>query len=338
MPLPVFGTGIVPSQNPLGDELNALTRRAFIPKMVVQIYNASPAIAALMANYQSASGGVSSVSLPVQGLPFVNTQTTSYSGSFAQPQTQQGAFLAQHNLKMMVTPIPFLGMEGALQMDHAIIPLVEARMNDSTNSGMDFLGTALYNNTTDNTNIIGFAGAIDDGTNLNTYGSIARNANTWWKAKVYAAGSVNPTRALVMQYITGVVKNCGELPTCGFMGPGTWQLLAQDFLGVENFRVTPGTGFDKEPDGARSAFQALSVAGVPIYLDPYCPEGLLYLTNTNYLNLYIHESASFSFTGFYSLVPNNQIGYQGAVLTILELVHAKPKATARVGGFNSLTI
>ena len=61
--------------------------------------------------------GVSSVTVPVQGQNFVNSQWSDYSGTFNQPIAQQGAFVAEFNLKSLITPIPFLGMEGAVQLD-----------------------------------------------------------------------------------------------------------------------------------------------------------------------------------------------------------------------------
>jgi hypothetical protein len=80
------------------------------------------------------------------------------------------------------------------------------------------------------------------------------------------------------------------------------------------------------------------VAGVPIYPDPYCPEGTVYFINSNYLSLYIHEQGSFVFTGFESTLPNWQIGYVGAVLMIAELVSTKPKTMTRVSGYNSIAL
>ena len=74
-----------------------------------------------------------------------------------------------------ITPIPFLGMEGAVQLNHAVIPLIEARMNDATNSMSDAMATALYTNYTNNQQFIGLDGAIDDGTNLTSYGNINRS-------------------------------------------------------------------------------------------------------------------------------------------------------------------
>lgn len=334
-----IGGGIVPATGTSQfNELTYVTRRAFIPKLVVQIYNSTPLMAALIANSQTATGGVSSVTVPVQGAQFVNAQWSDYSGSFAQPAVQQGAYNAEFDLKLMITPVPFLGMEGVVQQDHAIIPLIEARMNDATNVMMDAMSYSLYNNTTNTQQFTGLPAAVDNGTGTATYGNINRSTYTWWKSTQYAAGSVNPTRQNVLQYISGTVKNGAEVPTFGVCGFGTWTLLAQDYVGQEQYVITPGSGFDSDANGPQAAFRALMVAGVPIYPDPYCPEGTLYLLNTNYLNLYIHEQGQFVFTGFESTLPNWQIGYVGAVLTIAELVSTKPKSMTKVTGYNSLSL
>jgi hypothetical protein len=331
-----IGGGILPASGSTQlTELTYVTRRAFIPKMVVQLYNSTPLMAALIANSQQASGGVSSVVVPVQGAQFVNAQWSDYSGSFAQPSVQQGAYNAEFNLKLMISPVPFLGMEGAVQQDAAVIPLIEARMNDATNVMMDAMATSLYNNTTNTQQFTGLPLAVADS---GTYGNIDRSTYTWWKSKQYAAGSVNPTRQNILQYISGTVKNGAEMPSFGVCGFGTWTLLAQDFVGQEQYVITPGSGFDGDPNGPQAAFRALMVAGVPIYPDPYCPEGTVYFLNTNYLSLYIHEQGSFVFTGFESTLPNWQIGYVGAVLMIAELVNVKPKSMAKVTGYNYLTL
>jgi hypothetical protein len=195
----------------------------------------------------------------------------------------------------------------------------------------------LFNNTTNNQALIGFPGAIDDGTNLVTYGNINRNTYTWYQSKVYTA-SGNPTRQALLQYIAGTAKNGGEKPTFGVCGFGTWSLLAQDFQGQEQYVITPGGGFDTSGDGPRSGFDALMVCGIPIYADQYAVEGTVYLVNSNYCNLYVHTQASFQFTGFETTISNWQLGYVGCLFCILELVNVKPKASSRIGGFNYLTI
>lgn len=335
-----IGGGILPASGTSQyNELTFVTRRAFIPKLVVQLYNSTPLMAALLANSQQASGGVSSVTVPVQGAQFVNAQWSDYSGSFNQPAVQQGAFAAEFNLKLMIAPVPFLGMEGVVQQDYAIIPLIEARMNDATNVMLDAMAYSLYNNITNTQQFTGLPLAVDDTTSgTSTYGNIDRTTNTWWRSKVYNAGTVNPTRQNMLQYISGTVRNCGEVPSFGVCGMGTWTLLAQDYVGQESYVITPGSGFDGPSDGPQAAFRALMVAGVPIYPDPYCPEGTVYFLNTNYLSLYVHEQGSFVFTGFESTLSNWQVGYVGAVLTIAELVSTKPKSMTRVTNLNSISL
>lgn len=333
----VFGQGIVPAAGAISTELTYITRRAFVPKMVVQIYNNSPTMASLLGNAQPAYGGVSQISVPVQGAPFVSGQWSGYDGSFNQPSDTQGAYLFEANLKLFIVPIPFLGMEGIVQLDHAIIPKIEAKMNDATNVTMDTFSTALFNNTTNLQALIGLPGAIDDGTNMVTYGNINRSINTWFQSKVYTATG-NPTRQALLQYIAGTAKNGGEKPTFGVCGFGTWALLAQDYQGQEQYVITPGSGFDASGDGPRSGFDALMVCGVPVYADQYMPEGTVYLVNSNYVNLYVHVMGSFAFTGFESTLSNWQLGYVGCLVCILELANVKPKANTRIGGFNSLTL
>ena len=331
-----IGGGIIPATGSSQyTELTYVTRRAFIPKLVVQLYNSTPLLAALIANSQSASGGVSSVTVPVQGAQFVNAQWSDYSGSFNQPSVQQGAFNAEYDLKLMIAPVPFLGMEGAVQQDAAIIPLIEARMNDAMNVMMDAMATALYNNTTNTQQFIGLPAAVSAS---GTYGNISRGTYSWWQSGSYAAGNVNPTRQNILQYISGTVKKGAEVPSFGICGFGTWTLLAQDFVGQEQYVITPGHGFDGDANGPQAAFRALMVAGVPIYPDPYCPEGTVYFLNTNYLSLYIHEQGSFVFTGFESTLPNWQIGYVGAVIMIAEMVSTKPKSMTVVSGYNSISL
>ena len=337
--MPVLGQGILPAAGAVASELTAVTRRAFVPKLVVQTYQSTPLLAMLIANNQTASGGASSVTVPVQGTNMVTTQASDYSGSFNAPSVQPGIQNAEFNLKLSITPIPFLGMEAAVQVDYAVVPIMEARMNDAGNNLAAFWSNALYNNTTNQLQMIGLPGAVDDSTNLATYGNISRTSNAFWKSKVYAAGSVNPTRQNVLQYLVGTAKSAGgEMPNFAVCGFGTWALLAQDFVGQESYMVTPGSSFDRTEDGPRSGFRALMVAGVPIFADMNCPEGTMYILNSNYLSMYIHEQGAFAFTGFESTLSNWQLGYVGAIVNIAELVLTKPSSCARVGGFNSITI
>ncbi len=79
--MPTFGSGIIPASGAIAAELTSVVRRAFMPRVYVQIWKAAPAIAALLSSAQVASGGLSPVTVPVQGAPMVSGQWTDYSGS-----------------------------------------------------------------------------------------------------------------------------------------------------------------------------------------------------------------------------------------------------------------
>ena len=332
-----LGTGIIPSAGAVQTELSAVTRRGFIPKMIVQLYKSCPLVAALLANANTASGGLDSINQPVQGASYVNHMWTDYTGAFQQPPQLTGAMNAQYDLKASVIPIPFLGMEGLVQLGHDVIPLLEARMNDAEAVAKDAWATALYTNTTNTNAFIGLPAYLDDGTNVATYGNIngTTAGQTWWKAN-YTNNSpaLNPTRALMIQYINQLVKGCGEAPTFAVMGFGTWSLLQQDFISQERYDVRSGFSMGK----VESGFRALEISGVPFYGDPYCPEGYVYLINSNYLALHIHEQAAMAFTGFHSTIPNMQLGSVGAVVTVAEMVGVKRKANSQIRGLNYLNI
>ena len=281
-----------------------------MPKVIVQLWRSAPLVASLMSAAQVATGGLSPITVPVQGAPMVAGQWVDYSGAFNQPGIMPGIQPAEFNLKAYCTPIPFLGMEGLVQVDYSVVPLIDARMNDATNVTIDTMAQALYTNVANQQQMIGLPSAVDDGTFAAIYGGISRPTNAFWRSTyVHNTGTPPaPTRNLMLQYNAQVTKVTGEMPTIGVMGFGTWTQLAQDFTPQERYQIRPANDLTSADFVGHSAFHALDIAGIPFYADPYCPEGNLYLINTNYLSMFMHERAAFSFTGFESTLPNNQFG------------------------------
>lgn len=335
--MPQFGQGIIPAQGAIASELAAITRRAFLPKVFIQLWKATPWMAATLSHAQVATGGLSPITVPLQGNPMVTIQNIGYDGSFNQPGVTPGLQNAEFNLKGYLTAIPFLGLEGLVQLDYSVVPLIEARMNDATNVTLDKFATDMFVNISNTASMIGLPAAVDDGTFAATYGGLTRAANPFWKSTYVHNGSpITPTRNLLLQYISQVTKVTGEIPKMGLCGHGTWALLAQDFTPNERYVVTPNSAFGEGT--VQALFRALDVAGVPVYADPYCPEGTLYLLNTDYLSAYVHERASFYFTGFESTLANGQFGYIGALLTLIEMVNVKMKAHGKFDNIQFLNI
>jgi hypothetical protein len=330
--LPQFGSGIIPS-GPIGLELASITRRAFIPALVVQIYKAHPVLSLLLGNAQRAAGGVSSVTVPTQGASFVNYSWAGFDGAFPQPTDLTAVQNAEWNLKLGVVPIPFLGMEALVQSTEVVIPRLRAVMADAKVVATQAIASALYqNNSGAPLQVDSFAQAYDNGSNVATYGGINRNANPFWKSNLIAANANISSRIGIATRIAQLTYlNGGEAPDFGVMSFGDWTTLMEDYMGAEQFQTRPGSRYGMD-DAVNAGFRCINVMGVPIFPDPFLGQGTMYLFNTKYIAMYISEDAPFVFSGFHSTIPNFQIAQVGVVIVAFDVVCVKPVTGAQITG------
>jgi hypothetical protein len=332
--MPQFGQGMVPS-GAIANELTAITRRAFMPFLTVQIYSSTPTLSLLLRNAQRAKGGMSQITAPVQGQPFVTSSWTDYSGTFSQPAVQTGVQNAEFNLTLNVCPIPFLGIEGLVQSSEAVVPLLKARMADAKTVMVQQMSSALFSNNQNSPLVMnGLPQAYDDGTNVATYGGINRTvaANAFWKGQLVTSAGAVLTRNKFIVYLLQATKNAGgESPDFGIMSFSDWTALMQDFSTAEQFVTAPGSRYSKDTP-VNAGFRALMLGDTPIFPDPFCPKGTAYFGNSKYLAMYLSEDAPFAFSGFYSTIPNLQIGNVGVVLTALQTVCTKPVSGIQITG------
>ena len=337
--MPIAGQGAVPSGS-LYNELTATTRRAFVPRLIVQLYYATPSLFYLLGNSQKNAGGLSQITIPVQGNSMVQGQWTGYGGGFNAPVITPGVQNAQFPTCYWVVPVPLPFGETVIQATDREISLLKARMNDVWSVTVQNLGGLLFTNNTANPLVpSSFVDGFDNGTNVATYGGINRNAqgNSFWQGQYYTASSLSAgfTRATFSPYTVQVTDVAGgEAPTFCVMNPGDFSTLNADFIGQEQIFVDPGKSYETGTP-ARSSFPNLNVAGVPIFFDHFCPQGNVFFFNQKYTSLFMSEDAAFDFSGFYSLVPLGQIGQQGVVLLGYNIVTAKPLSNAWITGVAS---
>src|SRR5271166_6331861 len=174
MPLP--GQGAVPTGG-LYNELTAVTRRAFVPRLFVQIYFATPTLFYLLGGAQKSAGGLSQITIPTQGQSMVQGQFTGYGGGFNAPVITPGVQNAQFPTVYWVVPVPLPFGETIIQATDREISLLKARMNDVYAVTRQNMATLIYTNNTANPLLPdSFLNAFDNGSNFPTYGGINRNA------------------------------------------------------------------------------------------------------------------------------------------------------------------
>src|SRR5260221_3885750 len=139
----LIGTGMVPG-GAVGTELSAITRRAFIPNVIVQIYKASPSLNILMRGSQRARGGVGNITVPVQGNSYVSAEWIDFGGNFTQPNDSTATQDAMANLTVLAIPISFMGMEALVQSSEVVVPRLKVKMADIRNVAVQALSNALF--------------------------------------------------------------------------------------------------------------------------------------------------------------------------------------------------
>ena len=334
MPLP--GIGVAPAAGSLYNELASATRRAFVPRLFVQIYFGSPCLFYMTGNAQRAAGGLNQITVPAQGQSMVQGQFTGYGGGFNSPVITPGIQNLQFNLAYWVVPIPLPFGETIIQATDREISILKARMNDVYAVTRQNMARLMFTNNSGNPLLPdSFLNAFNDGSVFPTYGGVNRlNAgNSAFKGQyinlnsgTFSLGTVGFTRKSMSTLLSYVTDQAGgEAPTYVVMNPGDYATLNNDFIGIEQINPPPGSQFTMDT-AVRSSFPNLFVSGVPIFADHFCPQGTIVGPNVKYTSMYLSEDAAFDFSGFYSLVPLGQIGQQGVVVVGYDLVTAKPSS------------
>jgi hypothetical protein len=325
---PAYG-GLVPG-GAIGQQLQAITRRAVIPSVYVQIYQSHPLLSLLFSNAQRARGGVSMITIPAQGASFVSFSWGSFAGDFPMPTDVAAINDAQFNLKLGMIPIGFFGMEAIVQSSEVIIPKLRAVMSDAAVVLKQSLAQFIYSNNSASPNVIdGLPQAFDDGTNVSSYGGISRTGNPWWIGQYYPNPMQITTRQGMAVWLTQIMTGAGgESVDFVVMNPAQWAALMSDFMGLEMFQTGPRSRYGMD-DVVNAGFRAIRVLDTPIFPDPFCPMGTVFAINSRYLALYVSEFTSpMVFSGFESQIPNGQIANIGVLITALDLVCAKPSSGA----------
>ena len=340
---PLTNSGIVPG-GALGAQLAALTRRAFLSSVWVQIYQAHPLLSIFMANAQTARGGISQITVPAQGQSFVNFNWGSFAADFPMPTDQAAIQNAQFDLKLGMIPIGFFGMEAILQSSEVVIPKLRAVMSDAAVVMKQAFAQALYaNNYSMPQAWDSLAQAYDDGTNVPSYGGIARStttgspgtSNPWWNGQLITntAGQM-VTRTGAAQLITRVQNGAGgEAPDICVMNPAQWAVLMADYMSLEMFTTKPRSIYDKD-DAVNAGFRAIRSLDTAVFADPFCPLGTAYIFNSRYAGLYMSEYAPMTFTGFESQIPVGQISDIGVLISAADFVVTKPSTGAQITGIS----
>ena len=287
-----------------------------------------------MSNSKAARGGVSQITVPVQGNSFVQFSWGGFDGNFPMPSDQAAIQNAQFSLKLGMVPIGFFGMESILQSSEVVIPKLRAVMSDAAVVIKQAYAQALYSNNYANGQMWdSLSQAYDDGTNVPSYGGISRTPGSFWSGQlINNTGAAVTTRVGCAQVLSRIQGGAGgEAPDFGVMNPANWAELMTDFMSLEMYQTRPRSIYEKD-DVVNAGFRGIKVLDTPIFPDPFCPLGQAFFINSRYTGMYMSEYAPMTFSGFEPLINVGQIADVGVLISCADLVCAKPSTGAQVTG------
>jgi hypothetical protein len=164
-----------------------------------------------------------------------------------------------------------------------VLSLVETRIKNAELTVRDQLGVALFSSGTNALVISGLGVAVTTG---NTYAGINRGTATYFNAQSLSAGNNDPTYTLV-QSLVGLCTQGNTKPNVAFTTQKVWNKLYAQALPNQRFdggdEVTVGWDFIK-------------IGSMRLYVDSHCPASTLYVLNTEFVKLFVHQDYDFAAT------------------------------------------
>lgn len=209
-----------------------------------------------------------------------------------------------------------------------ILDLVESEMETARLSLSNRIGTDLFLDGTGNTNknILGLIAAVDDGTNVLTYGGLTRDSSAQGTA---VKGNLNTTGGALSLALVNTAMGSATIqphrPDLIVTTQAMWDRFWERSQPAQ--REPSGPGFD---DLARVGFTAVNFNGAAVVIDSHVASGNAWLLNTDFFKMVIHRDREFVFTGFQK--PTNQDVMVGQILWAGQLVCTSPRLSTRMTG------
>ena len=177
--------------------------------------------------------------------------------------------------------------------EEKIIDLMGLSCESSAQDMADAVGTLFYADGTGNgsKDFLGLTAIVDDGTNVATYGTLARSTYTTIKATLTASGG---TLTLAkMDTLYNAVTSGNQKPTCGFTPEAVFSLYGQllppqeriskdvSMIKTQGNYGKAGTGFY-----SGTGFTGLFFKGFPVLGDEKATSGALYFIDEDFVDFY----------------------------------------------------
>jgi len=302
------------------DQVTAITRRKFIPKLYDNIFNSNPLFQRIKkkGNYEKLDGGEKIV-VPL------GYATTTASGWYTGMDTlsvtdNEDMTAAEYLWKQMYASIVISARDELRNRgDSQILNFVKSKTMMAEKTMADSMGTALFNAGTTSNQIAGLRAIINTSS---TVGGISQTDYSWWAGQLDS--STTTLTIAAMQTSDNLATVDSESPTVIV----TTRARYDSYYNL----LQPQQRFVDE-SSAKGGFMSLMFNGKPVLADSHSTASNMFFINENHIKLYVHKDQDFILSDF--IKPSNQNGKIAQVLWMGALGSSNNRLHARMSAITA---
>jgi hypothetical protein len=302
------------------DQVTAVTRKYFLPKLADNIFKANPLLdrAKRKGWYKKIEGGTKVV-IPLEYA--INAQSAWFSGSDTLTIADTDMIsAAEYEWKQLYAPIVVTRIDELKNMGEArVVDFVKAKVKNAEKTMAQKLSEGLYSAGTTATEIVGLRAHISVSS---TVGGISQTSNSWHQAQVDST-----TTTLTLSAMQTVFNNCSE----GSDQPSVAVATKARYNSYYSL-LQPQQRFTDSETG-KAGFTSLMFNGIPVISDSNASSSLpVMFLNEEYIHFLVHKDEDMVMTDF-----EDPINQRVAVAKIFWAGAFGSSNNRFQGGFTALT-
>ena len=264
------------------NNVNTLTERVALPRIVDQIFRSNPTINKLWKSGTKLGGGA----FITQHLAYAEGPGGAFEGMEAHDVSERDQFApAIFNWKHYYVSITVRRADELKNSGKpAFAKLLTAKMKIAEKTMRNLLAQGIYSDGSNVKEITGFRAMV---TASGVYGNISKTTNAFWQSKLDTT-----TTTLSIGAMRTLMGRCTEDSDTPDM-----LVTTQSNYDIYYGLLQPQQRFASE-SMAKGGFTSIMFEGRPLVVDSHCPTGYLYFFNTDYTDLISHEDENMRFEPF----------------------------------------
>ncbi len=266
------------------DQISAVTRVHYIPKMTDTIYDSDPLLKRSKDKFTQKIGGGTAIRQPL-----AYAQPTAggwYTGADTLDVTDTNEFAAaEYDWKQLYQNVVITGRDRMVNNgDDAVLNFVKEKVKNAGRKIRDVLTDGLYNDGTTTNGIVGLRDIV--ATNQ-TVGGLSQTTYSWWAAQVDSSTTTLTMAALQTQFNAASINN--EHPSVILATRANYNRYYALLQPQQRFT---------DSESAKGGFTSLMFNGIPYISGSKVPANHIFMLNEEYLHLWTHKERDFKFEDF----------------------------------------